>query len=159
MTGDSGDAGEGDFPIGTDATSHHAAQQQQNAPPHTPAVIEDAENIHVDFDPATPARLRFLSARDDGNHDDGDTMETSWPDNGAVQPQGAVGSAPPAQDLLNVLQCLVKNGERDAQGNAILQVANHLVNEVNQIRQSVAREACANTRFRLSSRSVSQQCE
>ena len=158
MTGDNGDAGEGNLPIGTDATSHHAAQQQQKAPPNTPAVIEDAENIRVDFDPATPARLRFLSARDDGNDDDGDTMETSWPDNGAVQPQGAVGSAPPAQDLLNVLQRSVKNGKRDAKGNAILQVANHLINKVNQIRQSVAREAGANTRFRLSSRSVSQQC-
>ena len=76
MTNDHGDAGEDDLPVGTDATTHHAAQQQQNAPPYTPAVIEDAENIRVDFDPATPARSRFLSARDDGNNDNVDAMET-----------------------------------------------------------------------------------
>ena len=51
VTGENEDAGEDDLPVGTDATTHHAARQQQNTPPHTPAMIEDAENIGVDFDP------------------------------------------------------------------------------------------------------------
>ena len=159
VTGDDEETGEDDLPVGTDAATLNAAEQQHNAPPHTPAVIEEAENLRIDFEPPTPARSRFLSARDDGDDDAGNAMETSWSDADADLPPGAIGGAPPAQDLLNVLQQSISDGDKDAQGDAMVQVAKHLINEVNQVRRSVAREARANTRFRLSSRSVSQQRE
>ena len=110
------------------------------------------------FEPATPGRSQFLSARDKEDDDKADAMDTSqWPDNNAGQLHGAVGGALPAQDLLNVLQQLLNSGDKDAQGNVMLQVVDHLVNEMTQNRQSVAREACANTQFCLRSHSVSQQ--
>ena len=161
-TGDDEDAGEDDLPVGTEAANLNAAEQRHNAPPHTPGAIEDAEEIRINFEPptpVTPARSRFLSARDDGDDDADDAMETSWPNDDADLPPGAVGGAPPTQDLLNMLQQSIIDGDRNAQGDAMVHVVQRLVNDVNQVRRSVAREARANTRFRLGSTSVSQQRE
>ena len=162
VTGDDEDAGEDDLPVGTEAANLNAAEQRHNAPPHTPGAIEDAEEIRINFEPptpVTPARSRFMSARDDEGDDADDAMETSWPNADADLPPGAVGGAPPTQDLLNMLQQSIIDGDRDAQGDAMVHVVKRLVNDVNQVRRSVAREARANTRFRLSSQSVSQQRE
>merc|ERR1711911_198539 len=139
-TGDDEDAGEDDLPVGTEAANLNAAEQRHNAPPHTPGAIEDAEEIRINFEPptpVTPARSRFLSARDDGDDDDADL------------PPGAVGGAPPTQDLLNMLQQSIIDGDRNAQGDAMVHVVQRLVNDVNQVRRSVAREARVNTKFRL----------
>ena len=161
-TGDDEDAGEDDLPVGTEAANLNAAEQRHNAPPHTPGAIEDAEEIRINFEPptpVTPARSRFLSARDDGDDNADDAMETSWPNDDADLPPGAVGGAPPTQDLLNMLQQSIIDGDRNAQGDAMVHVVQRLVNDVNQVRRSVAREARVNTKFRLGSTSVSQQRE
>ena len=108
---------------------------------------------------AAAERKREAYEEDDGDDDADDAMETSWPNDDADLPPGAVGGAPPTQDLLNMLQQSIVDGDKNAQGDAMVNVVQRLVNDVNQVRRSVAREARANTRFRLSSQSVSQQRE